>query len=232
MICLFLNACISQTDDISWSGNLYALRTNQLEESVDDTVEILDLHGTTLITAETPDETSPEYKRFLLPEEILDQEIFLKVTGPALYPTLYAGKTPNNTSMWFNGALYGYGAMWTESFFLSLGASISSPAEKEHVQLIGRPSVPEDWKGAIISLFDELGEHDVQSYRYDETGFLIGIPFNEDAEKIDLFTSTDIMPGEIRLLVEHADGRSIETTYFAEGGTIINAANFVFSPNE
>lgn len=225
--------CIAQTDEVIWSGNVYSLFSAQLESSPEATLDILGMEGQIILSAETPYESNPGYREFTIPEDNLGQEVQILVSGPDLYPTLYVGTTPKNSAIWLNGSLYGYGSLWTESFFLSLNTEISSPAQREFVQLIGRPSIPSDWENVKLSLVEEDGTlRDVQRYRYDDTGFLIAIPPIEGALQIDLFTCTDISPGAITLTVEHDDGRSVDIGYYAQGGTVINAANLLFTANE
>jgi hypothetical protein len=233
MMLWILGGCLTQNNDVSWAGNVYALFTTQLESNDQASLDILNMQGEVLLSANAPYDSSPSYREFTIPEANLGQEVQILVSGPELYPTLYVGTTPETSAIWFNGSLYGYGSMWTESFFLSLNTDISSPAQSEFVQLIGRPSLPSDWENARISLLEEDGTlRDIQRYRYDDTGFLIAIPSSEDALQIDLFTCTDIAPGAMILSVEHDDGRKVEIEYYAQGGTVINAAHLLFTPNE
>ena len=173
------------------------------------------------------------YQEFTLNSDLVAQDLQIRISGPDIYPTQYFGTTPQNSAIWLNGAIYGYGIIWTESFFQSLGIDIISPSTEETVQLIGRPSVPEDWENVELSVIQEDETiKTVQRYRYDETGFLLAISPQDETESIDIFVSTDISPGAITLIAEHDDGRFMEISYHAKGGTVINAAHLLFSSEE
>ena len=232
MSLFFIFACVVPTEETTWSGNVYGLFAAQLETAAAD-LNLLSTDGTLLTSSETPYSDSPQYHVFSLEPDLLVQDVQILVSGADFYPTLYIGTTPQNSAIWLNGALYGYGTIWTESFFLSLGLDIESPSTQEMVQLIGRPSLPEDWSNVVLTLIQENGvEKEVLRFRYDETGFLLGIDAQAETESIDLFVCTDINPGSLTLLAEHSDGRTMEIRYHAQGGTIINAEHLLFSKTE
>lgn len=233
MIFLIAFGCMTQNQDVTWSGNVYGLFTTQLETVSDAQLELLNVEGESLTVAETPYVENKSYQEFVLETEYLSKEIQLKLSGAEMYPTQYYGTTPQNSSIWFNGSLYAYGILWTESFFQSLGYSIDSPSNGTSVQLIGRPSIPEDWKNVELTVDHENGSTlIVDRFRYDETGFLLAIPDENETESIDIFICTDIPPGSLILTATHLDGRHMEIPYHADGGTIINAAHLLFSPLE
>lgn len=230
MILSFLYGCLIPTQETTWSGNVYGLFATQLEAISDVQLDLLSMNGETYTSADTPYTESPQYYVFTLAPEQLSQDVQILISGADIYPTLYVGTTPQNNAIWLNGAIYGYGTMWTESFFQSLALDIQSPSTQEVVQLIGRPSLPEEWSNVTLSLVQEDGtEKPVQRYRYDETGFLLSIAAQAETESIDLFVCTDIEPGALTLIAEHSDGRYMEITYHAQGGTVINAAHLQFS---
>ncbi|MAA80336.1 MAG: hypothetical protein CL916_13865 [Deltaproteobacteria bacterium] len=233
MISFFLYGCLVQTQEITWSGNVYGLFTTQLETFSQASLEILSQEGESLTLAQTPYTENLSYQEFTLDTNLLSQDVQIRISGPDIYPTQYFGTTPQNSAIWLNGSIYGYGIIWTESFFQSLGIDILSPSTEEVVQLIGRPSNPEDWGNVEISVIQEDGTaKSAQRYRYDETGFLLSIEPQEETESIDIFVCTDIVPGALTLIAEHSDGRFMEVAYHAQGGSIINAAHLLFSFEE
>ena len=233
MISFLFYGCLVQTEEVTWSGNVYGLFTTQLETFSQAELEILDKNGDSLTIAQTPYTDNLAYQEFTLGTELLSQDVQIRISGPEIYPTQYFGTTPQNSAIWLNGAIYGYGIIWTESFFQSLGVDIQSPSTEEVVQLIGRPSTPEDWSNVELYIIQEDGSiKPVQRYRYDETGFLLAIGPEEETDSIDIFIGTDVSPGALTLIAEHNDGRSMEIAYHAQGGTVINAAHLLFSSME
>ena len=233
MISFFFYGCLVPNQEVTWSGNVYGLFTTQLETISQANLEILSQEGESLTSAQTPYTENLAYQEFTLSTDLIAQNVQIRISGTDIYPTQYFGTTPQNSAIWLNGAIYGYGIVWTESFFQSLGLNIQSPSTEETVQLIGRPSVPEDWANVELSVIQEDETiKTVQRYRYDETGFLLAIALEEETESIDIFVSTDLSPGAITLIAEHEDGRAMEISYHAQGGTVINAAHLLFSSEE
>ena len=233
MISFLLYGCLAQTEEITWSGNVYGLFATQLETISQANLEILSQQGESLTFAQTPYTDNLAYQEFTLDTDLLFQDVQIRISGQEIYPTQYFGTTPQNSAIWLNGSIYGYGIIWTESFFQSLGMNIESPSTEEVVQLIGRPSNPEDWSNVELSVIQEDGTaKSVQRYRYDETGFLLAIAPQDETDSIDIFVCTDIAPGALTLTAEHNDGRSMEIAYHAQGGTIINAAHLLFASGD
>ena len=101
------------------------------------------------------------------------------------------------------------------------------------MQLIGRPSIPEDWNNVVLTVVQGDGTiKPVQRFRYDETGFLLSIASQDDTDSIDVFVCTDISPGTLTLVANRNDDRIMEIEYHAQGGTVINAAHLLFSSEE
>jgi len=225
---LFFLSCLPADEDTIWSGNIYELQGSQLESSASSSIHILSPEGEQLYTAEAPYESSPYYREFSLESQDLSKEVLLLVEGENVYPTMYVGTTPSTNAIWLNGALYGYGKSWTESFFLSLGKEISSPSQGQYAQLIGRPNEPTDWANTELSILHSSGEeYAVERYRYDDSGFLLAIQDGEVFDRIDLFVSTDLPEGAITIDVHRAD-ESMSIAYYAINGTVINATHLLF----
>ena len=79
MIFLIAFGCMTQNQDVTWSGNVYGLFTTQLETVSDAQLELLNVEGESLTVAETPYVENKSYQEFVLETEYLSKEIQLKI---------------------------------------------------------------------------------------------------------------------------------------------------------
>ncbi|MDP6932252.1 MAG: hypothetical protein QGG40_05010, partial [Myxococcota bacterium] len=206
--CMYLEEQRSIPTEITWDGYVLAgTPTDDLTALEEGSVTFLGVDGSTLSEAEQPYTSYPGYWSAEVP---VDTELFVRIDGTDLAPTLMHGFSPTGRASWYTGALFGRTAAEVESLFESLSdaalVDFEPLSEGEVAYLWGEPLYPETWTGADITLEggdDELIE--IWKFAIDDEGQL------EDAGEgpIDLFLAADITPGTVRMTVDTLAGNQV-----------------------
>ena len=213
------------TEDILWSGYVYAKQQNgDLLQLQVGSLTMVDLTGEEVVSGEQPYDTSPSYWTFTIPKEKQDQDVAIRIEADGHDNMLWRGKTPTDRAIWLSGTLYSHTKAYNQYFFSAVSNTEVLPLDTEDVvHLYGQPFLPSDWANAEISITDGNGETQiVEAFSYDDDGV-----FSSDtSEKIDFFTAFNIEPGLVTLHVKLPDGTEITTDYPTKAGDLISAINF------
>jgi len=159
------------------------------------------------------------------------EPVSIRISGPEQLTTVWRADTPSATAYWFSGTFFAVKAETIFPFWESLAEMIDTPdADTEGVHLYGEPLPLNEadmaaWTGAQINVYDGDGTiHPAISLSTTPEGLMEVA--TEDSGPTTAFTAIDLAPGEIRLVIDASDGRTMVMDYHAEPGDLLSAFAF------
>ncbi|MFN7145189.1 MAG: hypothetical protein ACK4YP_15540 [Myxococcota bacterium] len=210
---LLLLACGSERgvraapDEVTYGGWVYEGPPSG-EVVLADGALTFTLPGAEPVAAEQPYAGYPGYWLATLPPGVPFQ---LRVEGANVYPTVWAGDTPEANGTWLAGAVFAGEKGYVDGLFesLELGSPIGA-LDRGAVHLWGLPNDAAAWDCAAIRVQDTAPV----CFAADETGALVRVTEGP----VDWFFAFDLAPGEVVL----DDGSGpIETWTAAEGDLVM-----------
>ena len=237
---LLIFACTSEpipvADVTTWQGWVYA------DIPGDDTpglevgaITITDLNGENETSGAQLDDGRLAYWTI---EVEPNTEVSIRIEGPEHYPTIWRGRTPSTNGYWYSGAMFAVATATFDGFLESLSTLMNVPLmETDGVSLYGEPlpltlADVDAWTDASITVYDSEGNiHPaITLIRGEETGGL-ALPGSSPAP-IAAFVATDLAPGNIALVIDASDGRSMVMEYHAQAGDLLSAFAFTLPPEQ
>jgi hypothetical protein len=175
-------------------------------------VTFFDLSGEVLAEAEQPYPSNLGYWRASLP---VSKAYALRIEAEDSYPSVWRATTPDQTGLWFTGALFSWPYAQVDPFFESLSESLSLEIAdlktEDVVHLWGQVLNPE-----VATIGDWL-VRDADGKRPEVYGFAIqedGALVQTEVAPIHYFFAFNLSPGNIEVA---------GVNYIAEAGDLITA---------
>ena len=231
---LMLIACTAltleeQSDTYTWSGFVYAdIPADTVPGLTAGAIEVRDANNEQIALGEQPNAEDPATWRITLRQP---EPVSIRISGPQQLTTVWRTQSPPATSYWFSGAFFAVQPTTLVPLWDALAELTGEPfAVTDGAHLYGEPLALSDedveaWTGANITVYDGDGVvHPVVALSTTEDGFteIAG----DNTGPISSFTATDLAPGNIRLVIDASDGRTVVMDYFAEPGDLLSAFAF------
>jgi hypothetical protein len=145
----------------------------------------------------------------------------VRIEGEGMYPSVFAGTSPDATAIWFNGAIFGSEQGFVDAWLAELDVPegvTAAPPDADTVDVWGYPLDGQVWDCADV----RVNGAPPLCYYKDDTGTLV----RADAGPIDAFYAFGLPPGDI--VVE--SGLGGEQHYATTGGEMVYAWWFQGAP--
>jgi len=213
----------------SWSGFVYSdIPGDSGTALADGAIEVRNTNNDIIANGVQSDPDNPG--NWQIPVNTAEA-VSIRISGPEQLTTVWRADTPPATAFWFAGTFFAVKAETVFPFWDSLTEMFDTPqATPEGVHLYGEPLPLSDqdidaWTGAQITIYDGAGViHPAISLSTTPEG-LMELATDENGP-ITAFTAIDLAPGEIRLVIDASDGRTMVMDYLAEPGDLLSAFAF------
>jgi len=231
---LMLTACTTQMPNdgsgaYSWSGFVYSdIPADSGTALTDGTIEVRNTQNDIIAEGVQTDPDNPG--NWQIPVTAAEA-VAIRISGPEQLTTVWRADTPTATAYWFAGTFFAVKTETILPFWDGLTEMTEVPqATTDGVHLYGEPLALneedlEAWTGAQINIYDGAGViHPAISLTTTSEGLMELA--TEQNGPITAFTAVDLAPGEIRLVIDASDGRTMVMDYFAEPGDLLSAFAF------
>ena len=215
--------------EYNWGGFVYSdIPSDVAEGLTTGDIEVRNSDNETMTFGLQADPQNPG--NWQLPIE-RSEAVSIRISGPEQLTTVWRANTPPANAFWFSGTFFAVKAETIVPLWDSLSGLIDTTGiETDRVHLYGESlSLNEAdlaaWTKADITIYDGDGAmHNAVTLSTTDDGFMQ--PSGDGTGPITAFTAINLAPGEIRLVIDASDGRTMVMDYFAEPGDLLSAFAF------